>query len=534
VEHLFWFALLGTLLLCGAAIWLWRRYYRDDQNAARRIVKNSVVPLAARLVVRALELVFVIVLYSVLDGADIGPYVLGSMLVAQFLGTISEFGLGVLLTREVARDPDAAPRLFGITLLMRWLLALAVVPVAALFIAGYDLLGWLEWGEPLTPIGKQVIWVLLLTLPPSAYAGAVTALYNAAERMEVPALIELITAMLSMVARIALLLLGFGILGLAWAAVAVTSITALIYLALQLRDFFPPTLRWDGTLVRQLFWLALPLMINNLLNGIFFYSDTFVIQAFGPGDGELLVTQYRIPYQILNIAMILPPVITFAVFPLLARRAAGERAALRLAQNHTLAVLLLLAFPIAMGTTLLAPDLIRFFTRDNAWQYLPISAQVLMLLAWFLPLSFVNGLLQYVLIAINRQQAITRAFVIGALGNVVGNILVVPQYGLYGASVTTILSELVLLAVFWPVLRQEGLIPPLLALAWRPALAMLGMGAAMWGALLLAGSLGWLAAGLVALPVYAGLLWLLGALGSEELALLRQVVTRTPDPEHTP
>lgn len=516
-------ALVGVLLFSGLAIWLWRRFYRDDpQNTARRVVKNSTVPTFTRLVVYAFDFVFFLVLVTTLPAAEIGPYTLAALFVAQYLGTFTEFGLGVLLTREVARDPSAAQRLFGTTLLLRWLLTLAAVPLAGLLIGGYDLLAALGIGEALTTTGQRVIWILLLTLLPAAYSGAVTALYNATERMEVPAVVELITSLLSMLLRIALLLLGFGIVGLAWAAVVVTTLTALIYLVLQVRSFFRPSLQWDGSIARHLLWLALPLMLNNLLNVVFFRFDMFIIKAFGEGQGDLLAQQYAMPYQILKIPMILPPVITFAVFPMLTRHALGDRAVMARAQNRTLQVLLLLALPIAMGLCLLSPDLVRLFTRDNAGDYLPISAEVLSILAWFLPLSFVNGLLQYVLIAVNRQHAITRAFLIGALFNLAANLLTIPRFGLYAASVVTILSEVVLFAVFLPLLRREQLAPPLLALAWRPLLATALMG----GGMLLMQQAGWLAAALVAVPLYALALWLLGVFGAEEREIMRRIIGR--------
>jgi O-antigen/teichoic acid export membrane protein len=268
----------------------------------------------------------------------------------------------------------------------------------------------------------------------------------------------------------------FGILALSWAAVGVTSGTALLYFFLQNRDFFRPSLRNDTELIKQLLPLAFPLMLNNLLNVVFFRFDTFIIKAFGAGQGDLMVTQYDIAYKVISVATILPPIVTFAVFPLFSRRAANDRAALAQAQNRTLQVLLLAAFPIAMGMSVLATPLVLLINGRNAAQYLPISAQVLAILAWFLPLSFANGLLQYVLIAVNRQRAITRAFAIGAIFNLIANLLAVPQYGLYAASVITILSEVVLFAVFQPLLRREGLTPPLLALAWRPALAALALG----------------------------------------------------------
>jgi O-antigen/teichoic acid export membrane protein len=533
-------ALLLLLLLALLAALLWRRFYREGEGgAARRVLKNSAVPLALRVVVRALDLVFAVVAYGYLLPAEFGRYDFAALLVVQYLGTISEFGLGVLLTREVARDPDAAPRLFGATLALRLLLTLAAVPATGIVVGAYALLGALGLGEAITPVGQQVIWVLLLTLLPAAYTGASTALYNAHERMEVPALIELVTAALSMLARIAVLALGFGILGIAWTAVGVSWATALIYAALQSRAFFRPSLRWDGALMRTLTPLALPLMLNNLLNAVFFRFDTFLLKAFG-GDGDRVVAQYNLAYKVLGIAMILPPVVTFAVFPLLARRAGGERGALVEAQNRTLWALLLVAFPLAAGLSVLAPDLVRLFIgrSQRPEDFLPVSADALAILAWFLPLSFANGLLQYVLIAINQQRAITRAFVVGAAFNLAANLLTIPYFGLYAASVVTILSEAVLFAVFAPLLRREGLRPPLLRLAWRPALAALAMAAAMLAIGLAfpapapaSPDIHWprlLAMAAISAPVYTAALWLLGAVGPEERALLRSLRPRSP------
>jgi hypothetical protein len=85
-----------------------------------------------------------------------------------------------------------------------------------------------------------------------------------------------------------------------------------------------------------------------------------------------------------------------------------------------------------------------------------------------------------------------------------------------------VLSEAVLFAMFLPALRRERAVPPLGALAWRPALAALIMGAAM----LAVYRFGWLVAAALALPVYAVALWLLGAFGAEERALARRVVGR--------
>ena len=62
--------LIGTAallpLLFGAML-MWRRFYRDDPtNTARRVVKNSAIPTLVRLIVRAIDMAFALVLFRLL------------------------------------------------------------------------------------------------------------------------------------------------------------------------------------------------------------------------------------------------------------------------------------------------------------------------------------------------------------------------------------------------------------------------------------------------------------------------------------
>jgi O-antigen/teichoic acid export membrane protein len=522
---LFLLGVAALLPLLALAILLWRRYYREDaDNTARRVVKNSAVPTVIRLVVRAIDMGFALILYRLLEPEAVGQYDLAALLVVLYLGTFSDFGLGTLLTREVARRPDEAPRLFGVTLLLRWGFALLALPLALLIIGAYGGVAALVPGSTaLTPDGAAAILILCLTLFPSAYNNVVTALFNAGERLEVPAAVELITQVVSVFARIGVLLAGWRVVGLAWAAVGTTVLTTLIFLALQLRLLFPPRLSWDRAFARSLLRPAFPLLLNSLLVNAAFSFDAFILRAFTNDD---VVAQYRMPYRVINVALILPPLLINAIFPIIARHAEGDRAALNRAYHRTLQVLLIAAFPIAVAVTVLAPALVALFGGGHAADYLGVSDPALAILIWFLPLSFVNGLTQYVMIALNRQAAITRSFATMAAFNFVANLVLIaasPAAGIYIASVITIVSEAVLYFTFLPLLRREDAAPPLLALAWRPALAALLMGAAM----LAANRIGPIVAAAVAPLVYAAALWALGAFGAEERALVRRVLGRT-------
>src|SRR5439155_3114044 len=212
---------------------------------------------------------------------------------------------------------------------------------------------------------------------------------------------------------------------------------------------------------------------------------------------------------------IIPSTFVLALYPLLSRQASGRPDDLARVFSLGLKVLLLVALPISVGTTLLAEPIVSLLAGPA---YLPASAQALQVLIWFLPFSFVNGLTQYVLIALNRQRWITIAFFAAALINVSLNLWLIPRYGFLGAAAVTVVSEWVLFVPFWYVIRQSLPPIPLLGLAWRPAVAALLMG---FVAYRVRDFSPWLAVPLGGL-VYVGALFALGAVTREELKSIRR------------
>jgi O-antigen/teichoic acid export membrane protein len=308
------------------------------------------------------------------------------------------------------------------------------------------------------------------------------------------------------------------VVALAGVALAVTTLNGLIFLALQQRLLFPARLIWDWSEGRRRLREAFPLLLNSLLLVVFFRFDYLILRAFFPDPA--VVGTYDAAYKLINMTTIVPAYFVAALFPVLARYAATDRAALQRAYRHALALLQMIAWPAAVAVAVLARELILLLGGKN---YLPGAAQALAILIWFLPLSYANGMTQYVLIALRRQHAITAAFGVAAAFNLAANLLLIPRYGYLAAAALTVATELAIMVTFVRVLRAEGAVPPLVALTWRPALAALVTGAAM----LAAYQLGWPVAALVAPPVYLAVLWLLGAFGAEERALVRRVLGRS-------
>jgi O-antigen/teichoic acid export membrane protein len=123
---------------------------------------------------------------------------------------------------------------------------------------------------------------------------------------------------------------------------------------------------------------------------------------------------------------------------------------------------------------------------------------------------------------VNQQHYLTRAFILGVVFNVIGNVLVIPNFGYVGAAIVTILSEFSLLFPFYVSVRRNVGVVPWVSLFARPLLATAAMGAAIYALVQIDVNV-WLATA-VGVVVYAIALWLLGTLRGEEMTVVRRAL----------
>src|SRR5207253_739255 len=218
-------------------------------------------------------------------------------------------------------------------------------------------------------------------------------------------------------------------------------------------------------------WLreSWPLFVNQLLQGLFFKVDALLLPGMA---GTAAAGVYAAAYKVSEGAGIISSSFTLALFPRLSR-ASDTTAAYRLG----LRLLLQVGFPLAAGTALLAEPIVAVVGGRD---YLPESAIALTILICYLPLSYANGLTQYVLIAAGRQRLLTVAFVAALVFNVAANLLLIPRFGYVGAAWVTVASELVLLVPFQRAAAKVAPGVSLLREARLPVLATLLMAPVVW------------------------------------------------------
>lgn len=460
--------LIWTVLSAAGVILVSPRMNRltggQQGNQVQRVFRNSAIPIASQIIVRVVDLAVAIALLRLLGPTGNGQYAI-AVVVWLYIKTFSDFGLALLATREVARDPAEAGKVIGETTIFRWVvLVVTAIPVAVYLTASLTL-------DTLAVPSALAIIILYLSIVPSSYGESVNAAMNGLERMEIAAAINVFVSFARAPLAVALGASSLGVPGVALAALITSGLSAAAFhRALRSMVNLQVTMRLHRD---RAVWYAReswPLLINGLLVSLFFRVDVFIISAV-QGDAALGV--YDAAYKLINLATVIPAYATLAVFPLMTRRS-GDPAALERAGQVTTYTLVTIAWMLVFGLTALSTFAIRVLAGSD---YLPEAAFLLRILIWFAPLSFINGVIQYLLVATNEQRRLVPAFVAAVLFNFGANLVLVPLYGARASAALTILTEVVIFVVLVVVAVRAriGIDPWRIARrSWRPTVAGLG------------------------------------------------------------
>jgi O-antigen/teichoic acid export membrane protein len=448
--------------------WFWRSYVginTEDSSGVAKVARNSLAPIILNLFNRGIDFAFAIVMYRMLIPLDIGIYNF-AVVVFVWFDIFTNFGLDLFLIRETSQQKDRAGHYFYNTSLFRVILSLVGVPMLAGF-----LFFWQGSGvEAITSDGLIAIGLLYMGLFPASLSKGMTSLFYANEQAEKPAAIATITTMNKAVFGVIVLMLGYGIVGLAAVSILnnILTFAVLVWTGRKLIGRIADKLP-DRKLIRQMVSESFPLMLNHFLATIFFQIDIVILQAI---KGAVIVAQYSTAYKWLLAINIVPAFFTQALFPVMSRQAKDDVPALTRTFTFGIKLLFAMSLPIAVAFTVLAEPLTLVL---GGAQYVPNGVIALQLMIWSIPIGWMNSLTQYVLIAVGLQRMITRAFIIAVTFNIVVNIIFIPQFNFQAAALATIASEIVLFVPFIYLLKGKLGKFSMFDLLWRPVVAVMAM-----------------------------------------------------------
>ncbi len=503
----------GMTVLFLTGLYLWRLFYRagDDASTVQRVAKNSIAPIVLNLFNRTIDLAFAALMARILGPVGNGQYA-WAVNVYLWFDIVANFGLDMYLVREAAREPACARNVFFNTTILRLFLFAAAAPALGGFL--------LTWQVIDGALSAPTIWALALLylgLLPGTIANGLTALFRACEKHEFPAAIQTVTTIVKVTLGVLALVGGFGFVGVAGATI-LTNATTMTILAILARRWLwagparlpegPVCVQWP--LLREMLAVSWPLMLSLLLQVLFPGVNVLLLK---PLQGDAAVGWYDAGYKWISAMNIIPAFFTVAVFPVMSRQAAQNRAGLMTSYRLSSKLLTMISLPAAVLITLLADVLVGVLSGG---QFLPHGAIALQILVWSVVFGWLNSLTNYVLIALDRQRYVLLASGARVVFAIAANLLFVRAFSYVASAGVIVAGEVLLFALFDADLRRQLGAVGWGRLLWRTGLAALVMGGVVAGVAAFNPALA-LLSGLIAYPLA---LFLLRAITPAEWAAL--------------
>ena len=247
-----------------------------------------------------------------------------------------------------------------------------------------------------------------------------------------------------------------GIAAVAAGASLVVTVATMPLICLAGTGFAYLLVRWRfGHLRPRTSW---PQLIRTLREATPYAGSMFLQQLSTRTDvallgilaGTVAAGVYNVAYRVVFLLQYVPYLGSVAILPSAARLyAADQRAALATLYHGTVNLAVVVGIPAAAGLWLIGPELIALLFGSGFAR----SGEVLRWLSVLLLFACLKHLLSLFLTACDRQGQRTRCEWRAALINVVGNLALIPAFGLAGAVAATLFSEAMLVIAFIVQLR---------------------------------------------------------------------------------
>ncbi len=416
-----------------------------------------------------------------------------------FFSAIADLGIGMISVREISRDQADEQRILGNVITLRLLSSFGVFLLAPILIFFFHYPLELKIG---ILIGAFAVIFSTLSL-------VLNGIFQKRVAMQEVAFIEFIGKILQVSFITYAVAKNLGFLSIVSAILISMSFNATaVFLASRRHIRFQ--LRFERSYWKEFLHESYPMGVTAMITFLYFKLDTILLSVLRPAAD---VGIYNVAYKIMENLIFFPAMLAGLIIPLLSRYLLSDRQKFDLIVSKTFKVFFLIAFPIVVGTLLLAKDIIFIVSGPDFLA----SATVLRILIFSLAFIFFGHFFNMILLVANAQRKLMRVLSIAAISNIVLNLALIPRFSYLGSATASTLTELfVVVAASFVAYRQIGYRPSM-----QGVFPIVGSGIGM--AALIAvfhGKVSFPLLGFAAILSYVMLLWLFRGVTREEIGII--------------
>ena len=424
-------------------------------NTVQRIAKNTGVLLASQIASHIIGFFFIMYTARYLGAVGFGILSFALAFTGIFR-VFSDLGLSILTVREVARDKSLASKYLGNIAVMKIILVIITFGLIAVTI---NLLGYPEQTI-------KVVYLVALSIIFGAFSGMFYSIFQAYEKMEYQSIGHILSSILMLSGALFAISQGFSVVVFASIYFIVSAVVLGYSFVVCVWKFVLPKMEVDWSFWKPTIKMALPFSLTIIIAGMFFNIDIVMLSAM---KGDEFAGWYKAAVTLVLIIISAAASFIYAIFPITSKLFVAAKDTLQTTVEKSSKYLFILALPISAGIFLLAD---RFILLIYGADFAP-AAIALQILSLYLPLRVISHVTGWTLASINRESLRTFSAGIALSLNVCLNFILIPIFGIVGASTATVISQILLFTLYFYFVAKHFHRLPLYRIALKPCVSCL-------------------------------------------------------------
>ena len=359
--------------------------------------------------------------------------------ITGILGVIDDLGINFYVIRQISTDNKTAPKYLGNSLLLK------IIFAAIKFILTFIILILLKTEE--FTIFITILFSLEMTI--KAYINSLNGAFQAFENTKFQGIGITLMNTTTLLFILISIYADLGLLGVSISYIIANLITFIYSYYVLNKYITKPKFKFDWNFCKKITLYSLPFAISGMLYIIYYSIDMVMISKL---VGDYANGIYNATYKLIAVLNLFYSVYTAVIFPVMSKFYKNDKKLLVTSFEKSVKYLMLVMIPLAIGTMFYSLNIIQLIYGN---QY-DAAASVLSILIWTVCLLFFSGAANTLLNASHKETTVTKIYAIAAVFNIALNFVMIPYFSYNGAAITTVLSDVLIVALQTYVIYRIG------------------------------------------------------------------------------
>ena len=394
-------------------------------SMVRQVLKNTGLLLIANSISMALMFFFNMYTARYLGAEGFGVLSFALAFTGIFI-IFADFGLVNLTIREVARDKSLASKYIGNIIGIK---IISVVFTFGMIVITINYLGYPEQTI-------YFVYIIAISVIFNSFTQNFYSIFRAFEKMEYVSIGLVLNSILLLFGALYMMKHNLGLDKFALLYLLVGTVTLGYSLIVLLSKFIFFKIEFDWRFWKQMIKKSLPFGLSAFLIITYYKIDTIMLSLM---VSDNVVGWYNAAYNLIFALLLISGSIVGSIYPVMSKFHISSRDKLKYLYEISFKYLLIISLPITVATILLAN---RIILMIYGFEYVPsiIALQILILA---IPIIFSTNLFGTLIASINKQTIAVKIVGASAIGNILMNLLLIPKYSYMGASIATVITEII-------------------------------------------------------------------------------------------